>query len=216
MYLDSFLNTDGLLEKLPAWVFIEWSQANKFVQDVNYPSNMLYAAALDSLARLYSLQDLAIRAQKMRDAIRQQSWNGRWFRDHAIRLENGTLQVQPDDITETCQYYAFFFGTATPESHPDLWNTLINDFGPERARRGLWPEIWPSNAFMGNYLRLELLSSNGFHNQVLSESKGYFKKMAEMTGTLWEHDVPSASCCHGFASYVTVLLERAGRKSSSH
>ena len=213
MYLDTFLNSDGLLEKLPSWVFIEWSKANTFVQDVNYPSNMTYAAALDSLARLYKRPDLAIRAQRMRETIRLQSWNGQWFRDHALRLEDGTLQVQPDDITETCQYYAFFFKTATPESHPALWKTLLNDFGPKRKELGLWPEIWPSNAFMGNYLRLELLSCAGLHEQVLAESKGYFKKMADRTGTLWEHDEPKDSCCHGFASYATVLLERAVRQT---
>lgn len=208
-YLDTFLNSDGLLEKLPSWVFVEWSQANSFVQDVNYPSNMLYAAALDSLAHLYHRPDFASRAQTMRETIRQQSWNGKWFRDHALRLPDDTLQVQPDDITETCQYYAFFFGTATRESHPALWNTLLNDFGPERMKHGIWPEIWPSNAFMGNYLRLELMSRAGLHKQVLAESKGYFKKMADATGTLWEYDTPTASCCHGFASYATVLLDRA-------
>ena len=43
-YFKPFLNEDGLLEKLESWVFVEWSAANRFVQDVNYPSNMLYAA----------------------------------------------------------------------------------------------------------------------------------------------------------------------------
>ena len=47
-----YLNEDGLLEKLPKWVFVEWSRANKLVQDVSYPSNMLYAEMLDVVARL--------------------------------------------------------------------------------------------------------------------------------------------------------------------
>ena len=42
-YFQAYENSDGLLEKLPGWVFVEWSKANEFVQDVNYPSNMLYA-----------------------------------------------------------------------------------------------------------------------------------------------------------------------------
>ena len=29
------------------WVFVEWSEANALVQDVSYPTNMLYAATLD-------------------------------------------------------------------------------------------------------------------------------------------------------------------------
>ena len=32
--------------------------------------------------------------------------------------------------------------------------------------------------------------------------------MAERTGTLWEHDAPSASCCHGFASHIAHVLYR--------
>ena len=54
-YFRQFENQDGLLEKLPSWVFVEWSQANKFVQDVNYPSNMLYAGMLDAADRLYAV-----------------------------------------------------------------------------------------------------------------------------------------------------------------
>ncbi len=52
-YFERFRNEDGLLEKLESWVFVEWSKANHFVQDVNYPSNMLYAAALAAAGRIY-------------------------------------------------------------------------------------------------------------------------------------------------------------------
>ena len=68
------------------------------------------------------------------------------------------------------------------------------------------PEIWPSNAFIGNYLRLKLLERAGRGRQILDETKGYFTYMAERTGTLWENDTTSASCNHGFASYAAVLL----------
>ena len=32
--------------------------------------------------------------------------------------------------------------------------------------------------------------------------------MADLTGTLWENDNTSASCCHGFASHVERLMYR--------
>ena len=32
--------------------------------------------------------------------------------------------------------------------------------------------------------------------------------MAAQTGTLWEFDKPTHSCCHGFASHAAVLLVR--------
>ncbi|NMA42997.1 MAG: hypothetical protein GX946_06410 [Oligosphaeraceae bacterium] len=209
-YIDTFCNSDGLLEDLPGVVFIEWSQANKYSQNVNYPSNMTYTAALESVSRLYNMPELAIRAKKMRMIIQQQSWDSNWFRDHGIRQPDGTLKVPPGDITETCQYYAFMFKCATPQTHPELWKRLITDFGPKRLQKDAWPQIWPSNAFIGNIMRLDILSQYGRLRQLLDEACGYYKKMADATGTLWEFDSTEASCCHGFASYINVLLTRAG------
>lgn len=208
--LHRYRNSDGLLEKLPGWVFVEWSKANELVQDVNYPSNMTYAEVLDVAARLYGRADYAEEAEKVRETIRRQSWNGEWFCDNAVRQPDGTLKLS-GECTETCQYYAFFFKTATKERYPVLWRRLVADFGPERKlhpETAKWPAIHPSNAFIGNYLRLECLSREGMSRQIINETKGYLQRMAEATGTLWENDDSHASLCHGFASYAAVLLFR--------
>ncbi|MFY8053526.1 MAG: hypothetical protein ACOVP2_12965, partial [Armatimonadaceae bacterium] len=42
----------------------------------------------------------------------------------------------------------------------------------------------------------------------LRESAAYFGYMAERTGTLWENTDSSASCNHGFASHVAVMIYR--------
>jgi alpha-L-rhamnosidase len=198
-------NSDGLLENLPSWVFVEWSFANRLTQDVNYPSNMLWAGMLDAMARLYVRKDLAEEAARVRETIRRQSWTGEWFCDNAVRGKDGTLKLS-GECTETCQYYAFFFNVADPKSHGDLYKRLLTSFGPGRKKTKLYPKIHFSNAFIGNYLRLCLLARENRGAQILNETKGYFKKMADMTGTLWEHDNTSASCNHGFASYATVFL----------
>lgn len=208
-FLKKYRNADGLLEKLPSWVFVEWSRANRLVQDVNYPSNMTWAEVLDCMDRMYGMPELAAEARRVRETVRKQSWNGKWFCDNAVRQKDGTLKLS-GECTETCQYYAFVFKTATPESHPTLWKTLLDDFGPKRFsedRKTLrkFPEIWPSNAFIGNYLRLELLSRHGMGQRLLEETKGYFAYMAERTGTLWENDGAYASCNHGFASHAAVF-----------
>ena len=203
-YLKTFRNSDGLLEKLPAWVFVEWSEANNLVQDVNYPSNMTWAEVLDCMDRLYGMPDLADEARRVRETVRKQSWTGRWFCDNAIRQPDGSLKLS-GKCTETCQYYAFMFKTATPERDPELWRTMLDDFGPQRKKTKKHPEIYFSNAFIGNYLRLELLSRAGLGRQLLDETKGYFTYMADRTGTLWENDTPHASCNHGFASHAAVF-----------
>ncbi len=199
-------NEDGLLEKLPGWVFVEWSKANSFVQDVNYPSNMLYARMLDVAGKLYNRPELAQKAARIRDTIRKQSFDGEFFVDNAVR-KDGKLQVTRNR-TEVCQYFAFFFGLATPESHPKLWKTLVTDFGPQRKETKAHPEIHPANAFIGNMLRFELLSRDGRAKQILNEAIGYWLFMAVRTGTLWEHDAPQASCNHGFASHAAHVFFR--------
>ena len=214
-FLWKFRNADGLLEKMPKWNFIEWSQANKWVQDVNYPSNMTWAEMLDCMNRLYGRPDLAAEAKRVRETIRRQSWTGTWFCDHAVRRADGSLEILKGDVTETCQYYAFFFKVATPETYPALWKTLVDEFGPkrydpnDRGKMLSHPEIWPANAFIGNYLRLELLARAGLVKNIVDETRGYFLYMADRTGTLWENDTPARSSCnHGFASHAAVLLVR--------
>jgi alpha-L-rhamnosidase len=207
-YLERFHNSDGLLEKLESWLFVEWSKANEFVRDVNYPTNMLYAAVLLAAGRMYSRKDWLEQAGKIRDVVRAQSFDGEFFVDNALRDEtSGKLNVTRNR-SEVCQYFAFFFSLATPESHPKLWKMLTEEFGPSRKTSGKHPEIHFANAFVGNYLRLEILSRFGRSAQVIEESIGYFLKMAEMTGTLWENDSPTASCNHGFASHVAKVFYR--------
>ncbi|MBI3118144.1 MAG: hypothetical protein HYZ00_05645, partial [Candidatus Hydrogenedentes bacterium] len=201
-----FENSDGLLEKLESWVFVEWSKANQFVQDVNYPSNMLYTAALETASRLYGVPELTEKARTLQETIRRQSYDGQFFVDNALRKDN-TLE-RTTNRSEVCQYFAFFFHVATPESHPELWRILREEFGPKRKDTQAWPEIHPANAFVGNMLRLELLSRHGFSQQILDESIDYLLYMASRTGTLWENIDESASLNHGFASHIVHTLLR--------
>ena len=205
-YLERFRNAEGLLENLESWVFIEWSRANDFVKGVNIPSNLLYAGMLDAAGRLY--QDAALRreAASLRTTIQALAFDGEWFVDQLIR--EGPHLVRTSNRTETCQYFAFYFDAATPRSHPGLWSRIESCLGPCRAKRDDVPDIHPANAFMGNYLRLELLSRHGRPQQILDEILPMFLPMAEQTGTLWEHMQPQASCNHGFASHLVRILYR--------
>jgi len=205
-YFKPFRNQDGLLEKLQRWVFVEWSEANKFTQDVNYPSNMLYAAALDAAGRMYAKPELSAQAASIRDVIRKQSFDGEFFVDNAVRKE-GRLEVTRNR-SEVCQYFAFYFGVATPETHAALWQKLERRFGPDRKKTGAFKEIHAANSFIGNVLRLELLSRRGLGQQILDESVGYQLYMVDRTGTLWENDGAYASCNHGFASHAVKVLYR--------
>jgi alpha-L-rhamnosidase len=148
---------------------------------------------------MYGRADLLAEAEKIREVIRRQSFDGEFFVDNAIR-KDGKLQVTKNS-TEVCQYFAFFFHVATPQTHTKLWKTLVSDFGPQREKTKAFPQVHPANAFIGNVLRLELLSRAGLCQQLLDESIAYQLYMAEKTGTLWENVGDYASCNHGFASH---------------
>jgi len=205
-YFKPLKNEFGLLEKLDGWVFIEWSKANDLVQDVNYPTNMLYSAALACAGRIYGDAGLLSESELLQKTIEIQSYNGTFFVDNATR-EGGRLTVT-SNTTEVCQYYAFYFNIATPEKYPDLWNILVHKLGPSRKNTGDYPQVHVANAFIGNYLRLEILSRYNLKNKILKEMENFFTYMVEKTGTLWEHAGDYASCDHGFASHVVRCLYR--------
>ncbi len=206
-YFKQFENKDGLLENLQSWIFVEWSKANNFVKDVNYPSNMLYSAVLANAADLYHNEQWRQKSEQVKQTILKQSYNGTFFVDNAIRNKEGKLDVTTN-TTEVCQYYAYFFNIANPKTHPELWKKLTAEFGPNRDDKITYPKVFKANAFVGNYLRMDILSRYGLRSQLMKEIQDYFYSMAQQTGTLWEHMGAEASCNHGFASYIGHVLYR--------
>ncbi len=204
-YFSRYENEYGLLENLPGWVFVEWSDCSKFLTPVNIPTNMLYALALEAAADLYGDDSAKAKAEAIKNTIRALAFDGEFFEDNLVR-ENGKL-VRAGNVTETCQYYAFFTGVANKADYPALFETMLTSFGPLRST-DVYPNIPRSNAFIGNFLRLETLDRYGEEETILREFTPYFGRMSERTGTLWENNDPHASCCHGFASYICVLYAK--------
>lgn len=198
-YFRKFENELGLLEKLESWVFVEWSKANEFVQDVNFPSNMLYAATLRSAARLLGDPRLAAKADRIDNTIRALAWRDGRFVDNAVRdKKTGKLTVT-DHASEVCQYYAFWFGLASPTRETALWRRLVRaDYGA----------LYPANVFVGKIMRLDLLVANGEATAARRELLRSYVPMAKATGTLWELFEKHVSCNHGFTSYIAVLIDR--------
>ena len=151
---------------------------------------------------------LAVKAAAVRETAARLAWNGEWFEDNAVRGGDGALRLQ-GHVTETGQYYAFYFDAASPETHRVLWERLCAEFGPSRDATRTWRDVAPSNAIPGAYMRLELLLRHGRAGQCIDECRGFFAPMARMSGTLWENLDPGASLDHGFASSAAWLIYRA-------
>ena len=205
-YFEKYENEFELLENLDGWIFLEWSKANdeELVNGVNFPTNMLYTRMNQAVGTLYQDGTFLEKAKRQRQKIRERSLKGVFYTDHEERREDSWYN--PGISTEVCQYYAFFCGVANEKEDAGLWKVLKEDFGPDRIEKGKYLEVAKTNAFIGKYLRIQLLFEQGCYEEVLDNIREYFYPMAERTGTLWEHDKPTGSCCHGFASYVICWL----------
>ncbi len=206
------LNDLGLLENLPGWIFVDWSAANDYTEGINHPTNMLYAHCLDAIARLYERPEWGVVADGIRKAVLAESWDGRWFADQSIRVD-GKLQ-KTAARTEACQYHALWTGVTDRDRMGDLWERLRDEWGP--CREGP-EELDPAGLLFGILLRFDLLQSHGETERLLDEIRAVFGPQAELTGTLWEHATPYASCNHGFAAcacdYIHASMNDSGTKS---
>ena len=201
-------NSDGLLEDLPSWNFVEWSKANQWTKNVNYPTNFLYAQVLEAAYNLYGDEACLEKCKKVRAAAVEQSFDGRLFRDHALRGEDGKLTLC-EDISEICQYYAILFAgiDITDEKYTELRRLVREVFGAVRKEE--MPEVEVINAFIGVYLRLEAMLKIKEYDLVLSDVENFFGHMEKLTGTLWENRFIHGSLDHGFASYAAVAMMKA-------
>ena len=155
---------------------------------------------LKCAGELYGDERLIEKSEKIKRAIVKYSYNGKFFVDNA-KVVDGKVIPYTDHISETCQYYALFFDIYGKD---DFVNLIKDNFGPNRTEG--FNYVGKSNAFIGNYLRLFWLLRVKEYDKVLNESIEFFYKMAKETGSLWEHDLPQASCNHGFASVIAVIL----------
>ncbi len=206
-YCKRFENEFGLLEFEDIHLFVEWSHANDYesLRGVNHPTNMVYASCLEKAGLLYGKPELIKHANSIRKKVRELSFDGTFFEDNSIRDEEGKL-VRSGRICETTQYYAFAFGLADKKSHPSLYSLVKEKLGPKRDVEKTLPNVYPSNMFIGDYLRLYSFTKMGDYALVEKEIREYAETMVEKTGTIWEFDSTYASLTHCFASYVVNLL----------
>jgi alpha-L-rhamnosidase len=211
-FLSRHENEDGLLEDLPSWNFVEWSKANDWTQNVNYPTNFLYVGVLLAAYDLYGGEALRKKALAVREKTKENAFNGEVFIDHAVRDESGALK-NTKNFSEAGQYYAMLFGDISleKEEYQALKHHIENgfsDFSEDAADYG----FVPVNAFIGRYLRMQTLLMLEKYELLIENIRFYFSDMAKTTGTLWEYKDGKGSKTHGFASFVAVALAEALEK----
>ena len=205
-FLKQYENEDGLLERLPSWNFVEWSTANQWTMDVNYPTNFLYCEVLRAADDLYHRPELRTQAERLAATLRAKAFDGEVFTDNAVRDASGAL-CNTGNVSEAGQYYALLFGDVDlhrPE-YAVLHRHVLDGFQTYGENRGDRPFV-PVNAFIGFYLRLKVLEQEKLYDLLLNDVKRFFGGMAGETGTLWEYKDGRGSRNHGFASYAAVAI----------
>ena len=205
-FFEKYENEYGFLENLESWVFIEWSKASDFTDGVNFPSNILYAAALKEAGSMLADSALIDKAERLKGAIRNFSFKNGLFRDNAVR-KNGKLELT-DNASEVCQDYALYFGIADRDDEK-LYGRFLNRFGIDSGKA----EVYESNMFTGYVIRLMILQREGEYGKVLKECKEKFLPMAKRTGTIWELFAENASCNHGFGAIVGKIVYESFMKN---
>lgn len=210
-YFVDFENEFGVLEDLKGWIFVEWSAANNsdHINGINVPSNACYYASLLAAAKVYGIKGLKEKAEKVKDYLLKNAYVDGFFVDNLIRNEKGDI-IPTENYTETCQYYMFFFKCADKHTHKELFDKMLNEYGKSDSSvsggNPVKKQLTSSNMIYGVYMRLELLMREQKRVELLNECVRYFYDMTQKTGTLWENNTASASCDHGFASYVSRFI----------
>ena len=173
---------------------------------IEFPDQYAVCRGFGCVTRIYGDNVYAQKAAKLRQTIAEMSYNGEFFVDNAVR-KNGKL-IRTTNISEVCQYYAVRFGIADfgNPRYDALRHVILNVFGP--GREDELNHIIKSNAFIGVYLRLEVLLMMGEYEILCDNIKRYFGPMSESTGTLWEYLQLNGSHDHGFASFAALAIAR--------
>jgi len=209
-FLSRYENSDGLLQDLPGWNFVEWSTANEWVQDVNYPTNFLYAEVLRSAYALYGDEALLKKAAAVAKRTEELSFDGEVFIDNAVLTDGKPVNTK--NSSEAGQYYAILFGDfdLNDEKYAKLRSHIMTGFSEfDSTGRG----FVPVNAFIGLYVRICALMKLGYHDVLKNDIKSFFGGMVEATGTLWEYKQHKGSYDHGFASFAAVAIELVDKKA---
>ena len=136
------------------------------------------------------------------------AFDGEVFVDNATRNADGTY-TRTQNVSEACQYYGVLFGGVdlADAKYAQLAQHIKNGFANfNKGDR----DFCPINAFIGLYLRMNVLSNLGWNDVIAADVEGFFGDMCDETGTLWEcrkdNGLPVGSLDHGFASYVATVL----------
>jgi len=208
---DSWRNSDGLLESVPASMFFDY--ADMRTDGASVALNSVYAKTLEEAARLERLTGDAANAdafeqlaQRVRVSLDRLCPGDTFYPDVLVRDQQNILRPSPQ-ACETTQYFALWSGVPTAEREKKMWQAIRDDFIPTPLKK-IQPIRGLSRA--GGYAflqRLEVAARLGDHDALLRDTKAMFLPMVQNPpGTLWEDPMGLMSLCHSINCGVGGVL----------
>lgn len=208
-------NSDGLLENVPSWNFIDWADIR--TDGVCVALNAIYAMTLDEAARMERIAGDAERAgdyeqeaAKVRKSLRSLCGDALYYPDALIRNEQKQLTPSKEQC-ESTQYYAMWAGIPSEERTKRIWKAMRDDFIPTPDHKVQPIQGLTRGGLFSFPERLWVAARLGDYPALIRDVRAMFLPMAESApGTLWEQPWSINSLCHGYASMsATFLMEEA-------
>ena len=173
--------------------------------DFYYKNDMSLSEVAEELGiSRQGARELIKKAEAIRKKVIELSFDGEKFLDHSVRNSEGVLENQPH-VSAAAQYYAALFGGI--DLYNDKYSKLLRHIKEDFAnldKRDI--DFVPVNAFVGFYLRMELLMRLGEKTLLEANVKEFFAETVKYTDTLWENRDRFGSFDHGFSSYVVLAI----------
>ena len=210
-------DSEGILDKLPGWIFVDGSTTplpEYFHQPISMPTNALYARMLDCVDELYGRPEMREKAQRIRGRLREAHTDLRTdrpaeFLSDCLEREEGGKLSRKKLVSEAAQYYAAWLDVASSADHPAVFKALLEQYGPCPERLLDNPRVIRSDHFAATPIRFEILASLGEYKRLLREVRYLYSRMIDAgAGALWEGNSDTGSVCQGFASHAGVWLVR--------
>lgn len=223
-WFDAFRQSDGMLNQMPYWVFLGWS--NPYKDGESSILNALYVHALENGAELAEVAGDPRSAQRFRAQARQirAGFNAKfWMPARGLYADTWKNGHPSDYSSQIANADAVLFGFAQPaavdsilQKITDPANLVQQQFDAKTGDMNMQQKYDPKRFIKqaqtyGSNFVLQALVAHGHEGAALELiRKGWGPMAAEGNGTFWEHFTENAgTSCHAWSASPTYILSRS-------
>lgn len=210
-----YINLDGLLENVPGWIFIDWSEMLDKSGEV-LTLNAMFAGALDSASRLADMIGAPLYAKrwkKLNKTLRINADKAFWDESRGIYIDARTIEGLSEVASQQGNSAAIDFGIAPKEKWDRIFSAILDKKRIKLTRAWKWDIERPFNAatdiilaqpYFSHFLHQALGIADRI-DDIVKNIKQRWMPMLKEGNTFWETWQISeiTSRCHAFSATPT-------------